>query len=137
MRTLNEILVDGIKDNEWTYCKAEYAPHEGCKVGMPEEFTPDGTTKQEVKTCYIVTMKTRDGAIGTYSEMMYLSDGKFYWYDNLWHDDETVDSELSDDWWNEPIAWIPYRNVADDKLPVAPCNADMVPTPTENEFLPK
>lgn len=137
MRTLNEILVDGIKDGEWTYCKAEYAPHEGCKVGMPEEFTPDGTTKQRVKTCYIVTMKTRDGAIGTYSEMMYLSDGKFYWYDNLWHDDETVDSELSDDWWNEPIAWIQYRNVADDKLPVAPCNADMVPTPTENEFLPK
>ena len=137
MRTLNEILVDGIKDNEWTYCKAEYAPHEGCKVGMPEEFTPDGTTKQGVKTCYIVTMKTRDGAIGTYSEMMYLSDGKFYWYDNLWHDDETVDSELLDEWWNEPIAWIPYRNVADDRLPIAPCNADMVPTPTENEFLPK
>ena len=135
MRTLSEILADGIKDSDWTYCKAEYAPHDGCKIGMPEAFTPDGTTRDEVETCYIVTVKFRDGEISAQPDCMYLSDGKFYWYDNLWDDDEVVDQEKTDECFMEPIAWIPYRNIPknDMVLPVAPCNEDAVPTPPTPE----
>lgn len=135
MRTLSEILADGIKDSDWTYCKAEYAPHDGCKIGMPEAFTPDGTTRDEVETCYIVTVKFRDGEISAQPDCMYLSDGKFYWYDNLWDDDEVVEKEITDEWFIEPIAWIPYKNnpVHDVTYPVAPCNEDAVPTPPTPE----
>ena len=91
LRTLAQILTDGIKEDDWTYCKKEYAPNDGCKVGMPEEFTPDGTRKDEVTTCYIVTVRFRAGHIDAFNDLMYLSDGKFYWYDNLWEDDEAVD----------------------------------------------
>ena len=135
MRTLNEILRDGIKDSDWTYCKAEYAPNEGCNVGLPETFTPDGTIKDDVKVCYIVTLKDRFGMIQTYADMMFLSDGKFYWYDNLWDDDEIVDQEKTDEWFVEPIAWIPYLNIPDVQTdyPNAPCNADAVPTPPKKE----
>lgn len=135
MRTLDDILKDGIKDSDWTYCKAEYAPHDGCKIGMPEEYTPDGTTRVNVKTCYIVTAKYRDGEIRTCAGFMYLSDEKFAWYDNLWEDDEIVDKEKTDVWFMEPIAWIPYRNLpeCDVTLPVAPCNETAVPTPRAEE----
>ena len=135
MRTLDEIMKAGIKDSDWTYCKAEYAPHDGCKIGMPEEYTPDGTTRVNVKTCYIVTAKYRDGEIRTFAEMMYLSDGRFYFYDNLWHNDEVVDKELSGERYSEPIAWIPYRNIpeCDTTLPAAPCNETAVPTPRAEE----
>ena len=135
MRTLDKILRDGIKDSDWTYCKAEYAPHEGCNVGLPETFTPDGTTKDNVEVCYIVTLKDRLGMIQTHADMMFLSDGKFYWYDNLWDDDEIVDQEKTDEWFVEPIAWIPYLNIPDVQTdyPNAPCNADAVPTPPKKE----
>ena len=135
MKTYEEIMKEGIKDGDWTYCKAEYAPHEGCKIGMPEEYTPNGTTRANVEICYIVTAKWRSGNINTESEMMYLSDGRFYWYGNLWDDDEVVDQELSSDWYNEPIAWIAYRNEPgeDSPLPIAPCNTDAVPTPKAKE----
>ena len=131
LRTLNEILVDGIKEEDWTYTKPEYAPHDGCKVGMPTEFTPDGTTRLGVKTCYILTARFRDGRTSAHADVMYLSDGRFHWYDNLWDDDDVVDQELSDEWFMEPIAWIPYRNVVDatSDLPAAPCKEDAVPTP--------
>ena len=135
MRTLNEIMKAGIKDSDWTYCKAEYAPHDGCKIGMPEEYTPDGTTRVNVKTCYIVTAKHRDGEIRTCDGFMYLSDGTFARYDNLWDDDEIVDAEKTALWFMEPIAWIPYRNIpeCDVTLPVAPCNETAVPTPRAEE----
>ena len=135
MRTLSEILADGVKDSDWTYCKAEHAPHDGCKIGMPEVFTPDGATRNEVETCYIVTVKFRDGEISAQPDCMYLSDGKFYWYDNLWDDDEVVDQEKTDECFMEPIAWIPYRNIPknDMVLPVAPCNEDAVQTPPTPE----
>ena len=135
MRTLSEILADGIKDSDWTYCKAEYAPHDGCKIGMPEVFTPDGTTRDEVETCYIVTIKFRNGEISAQPDCMYLSDGKFYWYDNLWDDDEVVEKEITDEWFIEPIAWIPYKNdpVHDVTYPVAPCNEDAIQTPPTPE----
>ena len=132
MRTLDEILKDGIKDTDWTYCKAEYAPHEGCKIGMPTECTPDGTTKQCVETCYIVTNKYCDGSILTSPDFMYLSDGRFYWYDNLWDDTDVVEQEKADAPWNIPIAWIPYRNVPERNYsyPIAPYNKDAnIPTP--------
>ena len=53
MRTLSEILADGIKDSDWTYCKAEYAPHDGCKIGMPEAFTDqaDFSDMSEIPQC--------------------------------------------------------------------------------------
>ena len=135
MRTLDDILKAGIKESDWTYCKAEYVPHEGCKVGKPEEFTPDGTTRVNVKICYIVTAKYRDGEIRTCAGFMYLSDEKFAWYDNLWEDDEIVDKEKTDAWFMEPIAWIPYRNIpeCDATLPVAPCNEAAVPKPRAEE----
>lgn len=131
MRTLDQILTDGIKESDWTYCKAEYAPHEGCKVGMPEEHTPDGSTKVDVKTCYIVTAKYKGGDTSTHYDLMYLDDGKFYWYDNLWHDDEKVEQEKGDEWYMEPIAWIPYRNVPEysNTPPIAPHKESAVPTP--------
>ena len=137
MRTLDEILKDGIKDTDWTYCKAEYAPHKECKIGMPTEYTPDGTTKLCVKTCYIVTAKFADGSIVSSPDCMYLSDGRFYWYDNLWDDTDTVDQEKTDELWNTPIAWIAYRNVAECErpYPLAPYNKDAIilapPRPTE------
>lgn len=135
LRTLSEILSDGIKEDDWTYCKKEYAPHEGCKIGMPKEFTPDGTRRDEVTTCYIVTARYRTGEILTNTEFMYLSDGKFYWYDNLWEDNEIVDQEKTNEWFMEPIAWIPYKNVIEDNitLPLAPCNEENVPTPPMKE----
>ena len=131
IKTLNQILTDGIKETDWTYCKAEYAPNAECKVGMPEKYTPDGTKKPDVKTLYIVTAKFRDGRIETHIEMMFLSDGRFYWYDNLWEDDETVEQEIEDEWWIEPIAWIPYKNLCEEHtgLPAAPCKAEAVPIP--------
>ena len=132
MRTLEEILTDGLKDTDWTYCKAEYAPHEGCKIGMPTEYTPDGTTKQCVETCYIVTTKYCDGSILTSPDFMYLSDGRFYWYDNLWDDTDVVEQEKADAPWNIPIAWIPDRNVPERNYPypIAPYNKDAnIPTP--------
>lgn len=134
MRTLEQILKEGIKDTDWTYCKAEYAPHEGCKVGMPKEFTPDGTTKLGVKTCYIVTVKFRNGETMTHSDFMYLDDGNFYWYDNLWDDDDLVERE-KDGKFVEPIAWIAYQNMPDSNivLPIAPHNKDVVPTPPEKD----
>ena len=132
MRTLEEILKDGIKDTDWTYCKAEYAPHEGCKIGMPTEYTPDGTTKQYVETCYIVTIKLFDGDILTDYGFMYLSDSRFYQYDNLWKDTDVVEQEKTDMPWNVPIAWIPYRNVPkrEYQYPIAPYNKDAnIPIP--------
>lgn len=135
MRTFEEIMRDGIKDSDWTYCKAEYAPHDGCRVGMPEKCTPNGATRDEVETCYIITAKLRNGDILALNEMMYLSDGRFYNYGNLWNDDEIVDQELSDEWYSEPVAWIAYKNVpeGDVSLPIAPCNGDAIPTPKANE----
>ena len=131
MRTLDEILRDGIKDEDWTYCKPEYAPHEGCKIGMPEEFTPDGTKKDDVETCYILTGKFRNGETLTNTEFMYLSDGKFYWHDNLWDENDTVDQEKDGEYFVEPIAWIPYRYIPDQDItfPIAPHKAENVPTP--------
>lgn len=132
MRTLEQILKEGIKDTDWTYCKAEYAPHEGCKVGMPKEFTPDGTKKKDVKTCYIVTTKFRDGEVNTYADWMFLDDGNFYWYDNLWDDDDKVEQEKEGKF-AEPIAWIAYENVPEVSwtFPIAPHIKDAVPTPPE------
>ena len=129
MKTLEQLLQDGIKPEDWTYCKPEYAPHEGCKIGMPEEFTPDGTIKLNVKVCYIVTAKFRNGEVLSNPGMMYLSDGKFYWYDNLWKDYDVVEQEIEDKDFIEPIAWIAYRNVPDQDYiyPVPPFNADAVP----------
>ena len=134
MRTLEEILTDGIKDADWTYCKAEYAPHDGCKIGMPTEYTPDGTTKLGVKTCYIVTVKFRNGETMTHSDFMYLDDGNFYWYDNLWDDDDLVEQE-KDGKFVEPIAWIAYQNTPDSNivLPIAPHIKDAVPTPPDKD----
>lgn len=134
MRTLEQILKDGIKDTDWTYCKAEYAPHGGCKVGMPTEYTPDGTTKLGVKTCYIVTVKFRNGETMTHSDLMCLDDGNFYWYDNLWDDDDLVEQK-KDGKFFEPIAWIAYQNTPDSNivLPIAPHNKDVVPTPPEKD----
>lgn len=134
MRTLEQILRDGIKDTDWTYCKSEYAPYEGCKVGMPEEFTPDGTEKKDVKTCYIVTVKFCSGETSTYSDFMYLDDGNFYWYDNLWEDDETVEKEKGGKF-VEPIAWIAYHNIAEECFwyPIAPHIASAVPTPAKKD----
>ena len=42
-----------------------------------------------------------------------------------------VEKEITDEWFIEPIAWIPYKNnpVHDVTYPVAPCNEDAVPTP--------
>lgn len=133
MKTLDEILWNGIKESDWTYCKAEYAPHEGCKIGMPEEYTPDGTTKPNVKTLYIVTAKFRNGETRTCTEFMYLSDGRFYWYDNLWDDDEIVDQEKEDKKFMEPIAWIAYKNIPDSNYTysIAPHKSDVVPIPIE------
>ena len=134
MRTLEQILKEGIKETDWTYCKAEYAPHDGCKVGMPTEYTPDGTTKLGVKTCYIVTVKFRNGETMTHSDFMYLDDGNFYWYDNLWNDDDLVERE-KDGKFVEPIAWIAYQNMPDSNivLPIAPHNKDVVPTPPKKD----
>ena len=135
MKTISEIYRDGVRDEDWTYCKPEYAPHEGCKVGLPEEITPDDTKRDDVKTCYIVTGKFRDGNIQAYDNMMFLSDGRFYWYDNLWNEEDMAGKEKSDEWFIEPIAWIPYTNIPENtmKLPVAPCNVDTVPTPIMEE----
>ena len=135
MRTLEQILKEGIKDTDWTYCKAEYAPHyEWCKVGMPKEFTPDGTKKKDVKTCYIVTSKFRDGEVNTYADWMYLDDGNFYWYDNLWDDDDKVEQEKEGKF-AEPIAWIAYENVPEVSwtFPIAPHIKDAVPTPPDKD----
>ena len=134
MRTLEEILKEGIKDTDWTYCKAEYAPHKWCKVGMPKEFTPDGTKKKDVKTCYIVTSKFRDGEVNAYADWMYLDDGNFYWYDNLWDDDDLVEQE-KDGKFVEPIAWIAYQNTPDSNivLPIAPHIKDAVQTPPDKD----
>ena len=132
MKTLEEILMNGIKDADWTYCKAEYAPHKECKIGMPTEYTPDGTTKLNVKICYIVTAKFCDGSIVSSPDYMYLSDGRFYWYDNLWEDTDEVDQEMTDAIWNIPIAWIAYRNVIESNhpYPIAPYNKYAnIPTP--------
>ena len=131
MKTVEQILAEGIKEDDWTYCKEEYAPHEGCKVGMPTEFTPDGTTRNEVETCYIVTARFRTGDTVTRTEYMYLDDGRFYWYGNLWDDDEVVEQEKTDEWFIEPIAWIAYKNIPGSNivLPVAPHKAEAVPTP--------
>ena len=135
LKTLDQILTEGIKEQDWTYCKKEYAPDENCKVGMPEEFTTDGTKKPDVTTLYIVTAKYRTGDIIANTDYMYLSDGRFYWYDNLW-EDEIVDQEKTDEWFMEPIAWVPYRNVPERNicLPTAPCNEQAVPTPPLPEF---
>ena len=135
MKTLDEILTEGIHDNDWTYCKPEYAPNANCKVGMPTEYTPDGTRKQDVKTCYILTGKFCDGDVLTNPDFMFLDDGRFYWYDNLWDDTDVVDQEKSCGYFVEPIAWIAYRNVPESKLsfPNAPCNAGAVPTPPKPE----
>ena len=135
MRTLEEILKEGIKDTDWTYCKAEYAPHyEWCKVGMPKEFTPDGTKKKDVKTCYIVTSKFRDGEVNTYAGWMFLDDGNFYCYDNLWDDDDLVEWE-KDGKFAEPIAWIAYENIPEVSwtFPIAPHIKDAVPMPPESK----
>lgn len=133
MKTLDEIIINGIKDTDWTYCKTEYAPHVGCKVGMPEEFTPDGTRKAEVKTCYLVAVKFCNGDVETHSDFMYLDDGNFYWYDNLWDDDEVVEGEKRGRF-VEPIAWIAYRNTyMGFKFPVPPYIKEAVPTPVIKE----
>ena len=134
MRTLEQILKKGIKDTDWTYCKAEYAPFEWCKVGMPKEFTPDGTKKKDVKTCYIVTSKFRDGEVNTYADWMFLDDGNFYWYDNLWDDDDKVEQEKEGKF-AEPIAWIAYENVPEVSwtFPIAPHIKDAVPTPPDKD----
>lgn len=131
MKTLDELYRDGIKEYDWTYCKEEYAPHAGCKVGMPEEFTPDDAKQSDVKICYIVTGKFRGGKVEAHDGMMFLSDGRFYWYENLWDDEDEVGSEITDEWFMEPIAWIPYMNIPESStsLPVSPCNAEAVPTP--------
>ena len=137
LRTLDQILYEGIREQDWTYCKKEYAPHEGCKIGMPEHYTPDDATRDEVDVCYIVTSRFRTGNTTTNTDLMYLSDGRFYWYDNLWNDDEIVDQEKTDEWFFEPIAWIPYKNLpnVDIYLPIAPHNVDAVPTPHEQRGL--
>lgn len=135
MRTLEELLKDGIKDDDWTYCKSEYTPHAGCKVGMPEEFTPDGTTKNGVTTCYVVTAKFRDGSTITNPAFMYLDDGNFYWYDNLWYDTDKVEEEKEPIPFCTPIAWIAYRNIPECNItyPIAPHNESVVPTPPPKE----
>ena len=131
MKTLDQIIIDGIKEIDWTYCKAEYAPHEGCKVGMPEECTPDRTIRLDVKTCYIVVGKFRDGEVSTHADMMFLDDGNFYWYDNLWDDDDYVEQEKECERFIEPIAWIAYRNIPETttNYPIPPYNEDAVPKP--------
>ena len=130
MRTPEQIMATGIKETDWTYCKAEYAPHEGCKVGMPPASTPDGTAKADVATLYLVTTRFRNGKTVTNDGWMYLNDGRFYWYINL-SDNETVEGQKKDEWWNEPIAWIPYRNIncSEIAFPIAPHKAEAVPTP--------
>ena len=129
MKTLYRIYTEGIKDSDWTYIKPEYAPNGNCKVGIPEA-TPNGTLRDDVKTCYILTCKTAEGKVTCYDNMMYLSDNQFHWYGNLWGADETVDQELERDNTRhiEPIAWIEYRNLPEAER-VAPCNDSAVPTP--------
>jgi len=133
MKTLDQIIMDGIKETDWTYCKAEYAPNAGCKIGMPEECTPDGTIRLDVETCYIVVGKLCDGEVSTHADMMFLDDGNFYWYDNLWDDDDCVEQEKSCGHFIEPIAWIAYQNVPERTIcfPVPPYNKDAVPKPYE------
>ena len=134
MRTLDEIITNGIKDDDWTYCKAEYAPHAGCKVGMPEECTPDGTKKNEVKTCYLVAGKFGGGVVQTNPGYMYLDDGNFYWYDNLWYEEDVVEQEKTCGHFVEPIAWIEYQNTETGAdFPVPPYIKDAVPTPVIKE----
>lgn len=135
MKTLNQVLTEGIKEGDWTYCKAEYAPNKDCKIGMPTEPTPDGTKKNGVETLYLVTAKFGNGDTLTATELMYLSDGRFYWYDNLWEDDEVVEQEKTAEWFVEPIAWIPYKNIPDCniQLPIAPHKEGAVPTPSRQE----
>lgn len=131
MKKLYEILRDGIKDEDWTYCKPEYAPNKGCKVGMPTEVTTDETKKKDVQICYIVTGVFRRGLVQANEGMMFLSDGKFYWYDNLWDEEEEVGTVKSDECYMEPVAWIPYINVPESALsfPIAPFICDAVPIP--------
>ena len=125
MKTLVQIIADGIKDSDWTYCKAEYAPNVNCKVGMPKEYTPDGTTKLNVETCYIVAFMLDDRSVLVSSDGMFLDDGKFYWYDNLWDADDVVEAEKDHNAFaDNPIAWIAYRNTPElcSHFPIPPYN---------------